>query len=150
MSNIVRAADRFRRHQLSQLSSILHVDDDDDIRDIAKMALTMVDSYELRQAASASQALAEIEDQIPDLLLLDVMMPETTGPQLWDVIKSRPDLKHIPVIFMTAKAEDSVSVELLKAGALAVITKPFDPMTLGQQIRSVWDEKLDVVASSSG
>jgi CheY-like chemotaxis protein len=123
---------------MSELRTILHVDDDEDILEITRMALQIVDDFELRQFASGPKALEAVGDVEPDLLLLDVMMPGMTGPELWDSIGTRADGTSIPAIFVTAKAEDRMSAELKARGALAVVTKPFDPMTLGAQIRAAW------------
>ncbi len=123
---------------MTELKTILHVDDDEDILEITRMALQMVDTFELHQCSSGSAALEAIGAVNPDLLLLDVMMPEMTGPELWEAVRSRQDSANIPVIFMTAKAENTLSAELRNKGALEVVTKPFDPMTLGSQIRAAW------------
>lgn len=127
---------------MAELNTILHVDDDEDILEITRMALQLVDKFELHQCSSGAEALQVIDSVKPDLLLLDVMMPEMTGPELWDLIRSRDGTADIPVVFMTAKAEARISEELRDRGALAVVTKPFDPMTLGAQIRAAWAEKI--------
>ena len=133
---------------MTELKKILHVDDDDDILEIAKMALELVDNFELHQFNSAQSALPHIERIAPQLLLFDVMMPGMTGPQLSEMLRSNPATRNIPTIFMTAKAEDTMSMELIQGGALTVITKPFDPMTLGTQIREAWKRAMfEVVAS---
>lgn len=126
---------------MTELKTILHVDDDEDILVIAKMALQLVDTYDIHQFNSGPSALAAIDGVTPQLLLLDVMMPGMTGPELAQQIKSMDGHRDIPIIFMTAKAEDAMSKELIDGGALDVITKPFDPMTLGQQIRSAWENR---------
>ncbi len=123
---------------MSELKSILHVDDDEDILVIARMSLQLVDTFDLHQFSSGPAALAALDTVMPQLLLLDVMMPGMTGPELAQKIKMMEQHRDIPIIFMTAKAEDALSRELIADGALAVITKPFDPMTLGEQIRSAW------------
>ncbi len=123
---------------MAELTTILHVDDDEDILEITRMALQLVDTFELHQCSSGSAALEVIDAVNPDLLLLDVMMPEMTGPELWEAVRSRKDSADIPVIFMTAKAENTISSDLRNRGALEVVTKPFDPMTLGAQIRAAW------------
>jgi CheY-like chemotaxis protein len=123
---------------MPELKTILHVDDDEDILEITRMALQLVDQFELRQFDSGEAALEAIPEVKPDLLLLDVMMPGMTGPELWDSIRSRPGAADIPAIFVTAKAEDKMSNELRQRGALEVVTKPFDPMTLGAQLRAAW------------
>lgn len=129
---------------MTELKTILHVDDDEDILEIARMALQLVDNFDLHQFSSGPSALASLDTVAPQLLLLDVMMPGMTGPELSCHIRSIDRHKDIPVIFMTAKAEDSMSKELLESGALGVITKPFDPMTLGSQIRSIWSKQKNL------
>jgi CheY-like chemotaxis protein len=113
---------------------ILHVDDDPDILDIARISLSVLADFELVQCGSAQEALAALQNCDPDLLLFDVMMPDMTGPELLAEIRSNTRHFRVPVIFMTAKVGASLADALRKEGALAVITKPFDPMTLGQQI----------------
>lgn len=123
---------------MGEIKTILHVDDDEDILEITRMALQLVDTFELHQCSSGKEALAVIGSVKPDLMLLDVMMPEMTGPELWDAVRADDALPNTPVIFMTAKAESKVSDDLRARGALDVVTKPFDPMTLGAQIREAW------------
>lgn len=126
---------------MAELSKILHVDDDEDILEITRMALQMVDDFELDQFSSCPPALDAIADVKPDLLLLDVMMPGMTGPEMWDAVKAMPTLDGLPVIFMTAKAEERLAQDLRGRGALEVVTKPFDPMTLGARIREAWERQ---------
>lgn len=126
---------------MSELKTILHVDDDEDILVIARMALQLVDTFDLHQFNSGPAALVALETVTPQLLLLDVMMPGMTGPELAQKIRMMEQHRDIPIIFMTAKAEDALSKELIDDGALAVITKPFDPMTLGEQIRTAWQSR---------
>lgn len=122
---------------MAELRSILHVDDDEDILEIARIALELVDRFDLRQFSSGQSALDALRNGIPDLLLLDVMMPKMTGPEFWEAAVAATG-RPIPAIFMTAKAEDELTRALHDRGALAVITKPFDPMVLGAQIRAAW------------
>lgn len=124
---------------MPELTTILHVDDDFDIRDIVQMSLSLDESLTLHQCSSGNEALDYLQTNLPDLLLLDVMMPGMTGPELWAKVNELPGAyTNIPTIFMTAKAEDSLSNQLLEQGAIGVITKPFDPMSLGDDIRTVW------------
>jgi CheY-like chemotaxis protein len=132
-------AQDFRKPRaMTDLKMILHVDDDEDILEITRMALQLVDTFELHQCSSGRDALQAIDRLDPDLLLLDVMMPEMTGPELWDAIRARTGRADLPAVFMTAKAESRISEDLMDRGALKVVTKPFDPMTLGAQIREAW------------
>jgi len=125
---------------MSDLTKILHVDDDDDIRQIALVSLEVVGGFNVHQCSSGKQALDEAEAFAPDLLLLDVMMPEMDGIETWQHLIAKESLAKTPAIFMTAKAEDSTSKKLLDSGAIAVITKPFDPMQLADQLRKAWND----------
>ena len=127
---------------MAGLNKILHVDDDDDIRTITRMSLEVVGDFSVHQCSSGPQAIAEAEAFGPDLLLLDVMMPGMDGIETWAKLKATEQMANTPAIFMTAKAEDATSKELLEAGAIAVITKPFDPVQLAQQIQSAWDANV--------
>lgn len=116
---------------------ILHVDDDDDIRLIADMAFELVDDLDLKQCASGQEALEFAQTYKVDAILLDVMMPGMDGPSTLKRLREVSGYEDVPVIFMTAKAESSLASELLADGAKAVITKPFDPISLGDEVRSI-------------
>lgn len=116
---------------------ILHVEDDKDVQEIAKIALQMSGEFELKQCLSALEALAIADEYRADILLLDVMMPEMTGDSLLAKLREMPHYVNTPAIFMTARAHDSEVDALKKAGGIAVIVKPFDPLTLGEKILSV-------------
>jgi CheY-like chemotaxis protein len=120
------------------LKTILHVDDDVDIRVIIKMSLETVGSFDVHQFATGQEAVDAIESVRPQMLLLDMMMPDMSGEDVWRRIAEQPSGGNLPTIFLTAKAEDSLSEELLRKGALAVITKPVDPMTLATRIEEIW------------
>lgn len=124
---------------MAELKSILHVDDDPDILDIARMSLELVGGYEVSQSDNAEQALAMLDEAAPDLLLLDVMMPDTDGPKLLEAIRSIERYRSIPAIFMTAKADAEVKDRLAGKGVLGVITKPFDPMALPTRLAELWE-----------
>ena len=116
--------------------TILHVDDEPDIREIAAFALEMDSDIEVTSAGSGREALKAIEDGLaPDVVLLDVMMPELDGPGTLLELRRLPGLSETPVIFMTARAQSHELDRFLGLGAVAVIIKPFDPMTLGRQVR---------------
>lgn len=118
---------------------ILHVEDDADIREIAHMALTLSGDFEVLQSASGEEALRQVEGFLPDVLLLDVMMPGMTGRETLEHMRKLPSTAHIPAIFMTARAQQTDIDELLATGAVKVISKPFDPLSLGTQIREAMD-----------
>ncbi|WP_271143599.1 response regulator [Brevundimonas sp. NIBR10] len=115
---------------------VLHVDDESDIREVAALALEMDPDVNVRSAASGGEALGVLESNTQiDVILLDVMMPELDGPGTLERLRTIPARADTPVIFMTARAQSHELERFLGLGALAVILKPFDPMTLGQQIR---------------
>lgn len=125
------------------LGSILYVEDDVDIQTVAQIALEVVGGFSLKTCGSGAQAIAEIKDGfVPDLLLLDVMMPNMDGPTTLAELRKLPATQATPVIFMTAKVQ-STEMEYYKSlGAIGVIAKPFDPMELSAQVRSLWQEKV--------
>lgn len=116
---------------------ILHVEDDPDIQEIAKLSLETIGGFEILQCSSGKQALEEAPSFQPDLFLFDVQMPEMSGDVLYQEFKMMPDMEKTPVIFMTARAQAKDIAALKELGALEVVTKPFDPMTLPDQIREI-------------
>lgn len=116
---------------------ILHVDDEPDIREVAALALEIDPGVEVRSASSGGEALSIlVGDWKPDVILLDVMMPELDGPGTLELLRKLPGHAATPVIFMTARAQANEQGRYLALGAIAVITKPFDPMSLAEQIRA--------------
>jgi CheY-like chemotaxis protein len=122
----------------SELQRILYVEDEPDIQAVAQIALESVGGFTMKVCANGQQALAEAADFKPDLLLLDVMMPDMDGPTTLVELHKQPELANIPAIFMTAKVQPQEVAQLRTMGAVDVITKPFDPMTLSDQIRKIW------------
>lgn len=116
---------------------VLHVDDEPDIREIASLSLDLDGGVEARSAASGAEALAILADYRPDVILLDVMMPELDGPGTLQRLRLLPGLQATPVIFMTARAQSHEHGRFIDLGAIGVITKPFDPMTLAKEIRDL-------------
>ena len=113
------------------LRKILYVEDDLDIQAVAKMALEVVGGFTLKVCSSGQEALDAGEAFAPDLMILDVMMPE---------LRKLPGLETTPAIFMTAKVMPSDVVFYKELGAADVIAKPFDPMDLSIRIQEVWSE----------
>ena len=121
------------------LQKILYVEDEKDIQTVARMALEMVGKFTVKTCSSGGEALGEFAAFRPDLVLLDVMMPEMDGPTTLARIRELAGGERIPVVFMTAKVQPHEIANLKKLGALDVIAKPFDPMTLSNSIRTIWD-----------
>jgi len=105
---------------------ILIVDDDRIIRHLLKMTLFNTGNYVLLESESADSALPIIMDEMPDIIIMDVMMPgELNGIKLCRLLKSNPDTRHIKVIVLSAKCSKTLSVESQEAGADFYLAKPF-------------------------
>ena len=121
------------------LQRILYVEDEASMRTIVQVALEDVGGFVLRVCHSGAEALVSIAEFHPQLILLDVMMPIMTGPQLLERLRASPNTANIPVIFMTA-LDDEDEVENFRAmGVADVILKPIDPATLAADVREIWD-----------
>ena len=116
--------------------SILYVDDEPDIRMIVEMALQLRPGIEVRTAISGDAALQMLQTAgwRPDLVMVDVMMPGLTGPDLLEKLRADPETADLPIIFVTARARPQDVQAYVAQGALGVITKPFDPMALADQV----------------
>ena len=128
---------------MTTLKRILYVEDEPDIRAVATIALETVGGFDLKVCGSGEEALVNAVGFRPDLLLLDVMMPGMDGPATLKALKALPELVNTPVIFMTAKVQPSEVTEYKALGALDVIAKPFDPITLAEQIKNIWQQSAD-------
>jgi len=120
------------------LERVMLVEDDNDIRTVAGMALEIVGGLKIQACESGAQALEVVAAFAPQLVLLDVMMPGMNGPEVLEALRQRADTATIPVIFLTAKVQEGEVAKLRALGALDVIAKPFDPMTLADTVRALW------------
>ena len=122
---------------MTELKRIMHVEDDPSIQAVAKVALEVVGGFTVETCSGGEEALNAFQ---PQLILLDVMMPGMDGPSTLKKMQADFDLSTIPVVFMTAKVQAN-EIESYKAlGAADVVVKPFDPMTLSDQIRDIWQK----------
>ena len=128
---------------------VLHVDDEDDIRTIALIALETVGGLTVEQCDSGEAALERVEQLNPDLFLLDVMMPGISGIETLERLRAIPQFSSTPAIFMTAKVQKSDVEELLACGALEVIKKPFDPMTLAAEVIAIWRQAIAAAGTAN-
>lgn len=119
------------------IKKVLVVDDDDDIRLIAEISLRDVGGFEVLTAASGRDGIEMAIGEMPDLILLDMMMPGMDGLRVLAELRSVESTKNIPVAFLTAKAQKQEIALYLASGGQAVITKPFDPMQLPDQVRRI-------------
>lgn len=120
---------------MAEINHVLIVDDDDNIRLIAQMSLEGLTSWKIQEARNGKEALTCLAGELPDVILLDVMMPDMTGMDLFGQAKTLLGDKLPRVIFMTAKVQPSEIERYRALGAAGVIMKPFDPMKLPEQIQ---------------
>ncbi|KAF4000042.1 response regulator [Glaciimonas immobilis] len=129
------------RKTAAALRSILYIEDDTDIQSIASLALQSIGGFAVTICSSGPEALAAINSgNRPDLILLDVMMPEMDGPSTLSALRALTSTASTPTIFMTAKAQPHEIAYLISLGALDVIAKPFDPMLLAHKIKELWSK----------
>lgn len=120
-----------------EIHKILIVDDEDHIRRVSELSARKVGKWEVVLAASGEECLSKAETERPDVIVLDVMMPVMDGPSVFLRLREHPATADIPVIFLTAKIQKHEVERYLALGAAGVVAKPFDPMTLPDQIRAI-------------
>ncbi|RLQ89342.1 response regulator [Notoacmeibacter ruber] len=114
---------------------ILYVDDDADIREIAEMSLQLDPELDVKCSDNGKDALEIAREWKPDLILLDVMMPNMDGPTVLSHLREETETTHIPVVFMTARTQRHEVEQFIALGARGVIAKPFNPMSLASEAR---------------
>ncbi|GJL96181.1 MAG: response regulator [Hyphococcus sp.] len=125
-----------------ELERILCIDDDEDILMVASMALETIGEMKVKCCTGGARALEVVESFHPEFILLDYMMPGMDGPATLDALRRIPLLDETPIAYMTARVQPSEIDEYLMAGASTVVPKPFDPMTLANEIRVVWENSF--------
>lgn len=121
-----------------ELKNILYAEDEEDIRAIAQIALEDIGGFTVTYCSNGKEVIEAAKKFIPDLLLLDVMMPEKDGPTTLCELRKNPVFLKIPAIFMTAKIQSNEIEDYKSIGAIDVIKKPFDPLTLAMSINHAW------------
>ncbi len=116
---------------------VLIIDDEEDFRTVASSCLGLLGGDEVREACSGKEGLAMAKEEVPDVILLDLVMEGMDGMQTLANLREIPEAAKVPVIFCTTKGMFPEFEEMKKLGALAVITKPFDPLKLSDQIKDI-------------
>jgi CheY-like chemotaxis protein len=116
---------------------ILIVDDEPDIREVARVSLEAIGGHEVIAVDSGAAALDAAAREQPDAIILDVMMPGMDGPSTYAHLQEREETRGIPVILLTAKVHAADRSRLAELGVAAVLSKPFDPMTLAGDVAAV-------------
>lgn len=125
---------------MEELRRVMHVEDDESIRMITSVTLESVGKLEVLSCDNGFLALEKFEEFQPQVILMDVMMPELDGPETLEKIKAQFDLEKILVLFMTAKVQAEELEYFKSIGGFDVIEKPFDPMALTEKINSAWEK----------
>jgi two-component system OmpR family response regulator len=123
-----------------KIDKVLIVDDDEDIRIVAELAARRIGNWNVVCAASGEEALTMASRELPDIILLDAMMPVLDGLGTMKRLRTDPKTAAIPVIFLTAKVQQHEIERYLELGARGVIRKPFDATTLPSEIRRILRE----------
>ncbi len=122
------------------LKKILYAEDETDIQTVVELTVQAMSNYKIKVCDNGQKLMDCVEDYQPDLVILDVMMPEMDGPTTFRHLKHNEKTQDIPVIFMTAKAQAHEVSDFKECGVIGVITKPFDPIKLCEKITKIWCE----------
>lgn len=122
------------------MESILIIDDEDDIRDILSYNLQK-EGFKVHQASTGKEGILKAQQEVPDLILLDVMMPEMDGIEVCQILRDDPKTKHISICFLTARSEDYSQIAGLDAGADDYVAKPVKPKVLASRIKAILRRK---------
>lgn len=125
---------------MKTLSRILLVEDDPDIQVVARLGLEAVGKFTVLVCSSGQQALNQAPGFQPDLILLDMMMPGMDGLTTLKALREIPQISGVPVIILSAKVQTHEVLYYKQQGAVDVIAKPFDPMTLSTTIQLIWEK----------
>ena len=115
---------------------ILIIDDEDDIREVAALSLETVAGWTVCTASSGKDGIQKALLERPDAILMDVMMPAMDGPSTFRQMQTIPGVSHIPVLLLTAKVQGVDQRRFADLGVTGVLFKPFDPLTLADQMAS--------------
>jgi len=116
---------------------ILLVDDENDIREVAAISMQAVGGWQVSSAGGGREAVAKALAEQPDAILLDVMMPDLDGPATFKLLQEDDRTRDIPVILLTAKAQAADRRSFDELGVAGVLSKPFDPMSLPDQVAAL-------------
>ncbi|MBW4616237.1 MAG: response regulator [Desmonostoc vinosum HA7617-LM4] len=116
---------------------VLFIDDEETIQKVVQFGIHMAVGWDVMTASSGPTGIETAQTEQPDVILLDVMMPDMDGIATFKALQSHPETEHIPVIFLTAKAQTSEKRQFNDLGVSGVITKPFNSLDLPDQIARI-------------
>jgi CheY-like chemotaxis protein len=121
---------------MSEAQKVLIIDDEEDIRELARISLERVGGLEVLAAASGQEGLELAASEQPDAIVLDAMMPGMDGPETLTKLKADSATEQIPVVFLTGSVQEVERDRFVSLGAVGLLPKPFDPMRLAADLRS--------------
>ena len=121
---------------MSEPQKVLIIDDEEDIRELARISLERVGGLEVLAAASGPEGLELAASEQPDAIVLDAMMPGMDGPETLTQLKAGDATEQIPVVFLTGSVQEVERDRFMSLGAVGILPKPFDPMRLADDLRS--------------
>ena len=128
--------------------SILIIDDEEDVKEIAQMGLEMAANWNVITASSGKEGLSLAQSNQPEVILLDLMMPDWDGKETLKQLKANQNTANIPVILMTAKTQSAIAPELTELDLAGIITKPFRPLQLPEQINQILAQRSRIEIES--
>ncbi len=126
------------------LTRVLLIEDEPDIQLIVRYSLESIAGLIIEVASSGREALQKAPGFAPDLILLDVMMPDMDGPTTLEHLRALPEIADAPVVFLTAKVQPHEVRRYRQLGALEVIAKPFDPLALARRVQEIWGRHTEI------
>ncbi|MFL9813919.1 response regulator [Stutzerimonas sp. VN223-3] len=125
------------------LQRILHVEDVPSIQVVTRIALEKLGGFQVLSCASGQDALDQAQQFVPDMILLDVMLPQMSGLELLRQLALQIDLPQTPVVLLTGQQEPADLAELKRLGVRRLLQKPFDPLQLAAQLNEIWETEHD-------
>lgn len=128
---------------MDELTHVACIEDDRSIRMIIELALSEIGNLKVSLFPSGQEALEKISTHAPQMIVLDMMMPDMDGLETLARLRKLPETSNTPAIFMTAKAQPAEIDLYRKMGAIDVVVKPFNPMTLAESLKEIWHNYND-------
>lgn len=130
---------------MTTLTDVLYIEDDPDIQDIVKLTLEHFGGITVHVCESYKAALEKLKSVTPQMIFLDVMMPDVDGIKTLQSLRRMPVLAQVPVVFITAKTQKQEIDHYMSLQAVGVIKKPFDPNTLVETVTSLWNKYTETI-----
>jgi len=128
---------------MKELKKILYTDDEPDVETVVEITVQTICDYDIKICPSGKELVECVEEYSPDLILINIMMPEMEGQETFQNLKNNEKTKDIPIIFITTKTQINEFEIFKDLGVIGLITKPFDPIKLCSDIDRIWKDKYN-------